>query len=489
MSLYGSKLSLARSSLYAIGGSGGAQLMLIVAAPILTRLFTPEEFGIFAIYVAIVTFLSMGIFLKYELAIPISQSITSTLSILKLCLGLGALIGFLILVALYFFETEFRSLIPSSAHAIPLWILPVAAINLAFLNLWRFWLVKAGRFDIIAISRGSVSFILLFVQLTGGLLKLGSIALIAGHVIANLVTVLALIATVFRKYFYLLYRITFGSVKKAIVRYANFPRYIVLSDGLLVIGSQAPPVVIAGVYSLAEAGLFALALRVCLAPVAMIAESCGKVFMSRALILKTAQTLPSFVFSSYSLLIRIAIIPFTAVAFFASDLAAGESWKISGVYISLLVPSIVAIFVFVPLMTLFLVLEKQKMELRFQFLIMLMRMIGLLVGVFLGEIYWAIAMYSLFTSVGYVIAGYWIMSKSGVWMTNILVISFFELIISAIILGPAVWLIFYLNLHNEIISSWYYVLLGVTCMLTILLYSCRLKSSFKKLKDIDLGVS
>ena len=108
MSLYGSKLSLARSSLYAIGGSGGAQLMLIVAAPILTRLFTPEEFGIFAIYVAIVTFLSMGIFLKYELAIPISQSITSTLSILKLCLGLGALIGFLILVALYFFETEFR---------------------------------------------------------------------------------------------------------------------------------------------------------------------------------------------------------------------------------------------------------------------------------------------------------------------------------------------------------------------------------------------
>jgi O-antigen/teichoic acid export membrane protein len=492
MSLYGKKTNINTSSIYAIGGSGLSQALLLLAAPVLTRLYTPEEFGIFSVYIAVVSFLSMVVFLRYELAIPLSRSLTSTLSIFKVCLIVGAVISLIILGVLHFLTEDVFQLLSNSEYYLPLWIIPAAALSLSLLNLCRFWLVKANRFDIIALSRGSVSLLLLTVQLIGGWFKVGSFGLIAGHLIGNIITAIALVAFVFRKYFFALRNIKLNSIKNVLIKYVNFPKYIVLSDSLLTLGAQAPAVVIASAYSVSQAGFFALAYRVALAPVVILAESFGKVFMSRALILKRGQTLPFFVRSFYLVLVRIAIVPFLIITFTATDLVLfvfGEGWGESGSYITLLVPTVISIFVFVPVMTLFIVLERQKMELRCQSFILVLRMAGLLVGVVIGNLQLTILMYSLFTSFGYVIAGCWIMGQSGVRLPSIFATSMFEIFTSTLIVSPIGFLVFYSTSLSRMLVGWYGFACLLICGFTLVCYLYRIKSSFNVLRGFDLGVS
>ncbi len=63
------KSEFSKNTLTLMIGSALAQVIPIIISPILTRVYTPEEFGIFALYI---TFISIGASLvtaKYETAI------------------------------------------------------------------------------------------------------------------------------------------------------------------------------------------------------------------------------------------------------------------------------------------------------------------------------------------------------------------------------------------------------------------------------------
>ena len=55
-------------------GTGIAQLITILISPVLTRLFLPEQYGIFALYVSLITILSVFSTCRYEFAIVLPKS-------------------------------------------------------------------------------------------------------------------------------------------------------------------------------------------------------------------------------------------------------------------------------------------------------------------------------------------------------------------------------------------------------------------------------
>ena len=59
------------SLLALVGGTGLGQLISVCISPILTRLYGPEYFGIFAVYVSIYSLLMIASSLKFEFTIPI----------------------------------------------------------------------------------------------------------------------------------------------------------------------------------------------------------------------------------------------------------------------------------------------------------------------------------------------------------------------------------------------------------------------------------
>ena len=69
-------------------GSTLAQLIPIAIAPILTRLYSPEEFGLLAIFISLAAIFSPIASLRYELSILLPKSNSDAKDLAYLCFGI-----------------------------------------------------------------------------------------------------------------------------------------------------------------------------------------------------------------------------------------------------------------------------------------------------------------------------------------------------------------------------------------------------------------
>src|SRR5690606_29477155 len=92
------KSNFARSVSILVGGTAGAQLITIAATPLLTRLYTPNDFGVLAVYMSVLALFTVVASLRYELAIPLPESDDDAIHIVVLCLFITLLMTVLSLI-------------------------------------------------------------------------------------------------------------------------------------------------------------------------------------------------------------------------------------------------------------------------------------------------------------------------------------------------------------------------------------------------------
>jgi len=68
------------------GGSAFGQLINISVAPILSRLYTPGDYGLLAVYASILGLLLVVVSLRYEMAIPLPDDEVAAANLLALSL-------------------------------------------------------------------------------------------------------------------------------------------------------------------------------------------------------------------------------------------------------------------------------------------------------------------------------------------------------------------------------------------------------------------
>ena len=90
------KKSFLRGVSVLVGGTAGAQIMSLLAAPLLTRLYTPEDFGLIAVYGSLLAIISVITCLRYELAIPLPEDEGVAANLVMLCLVLVITMSILI---------------------------------------------------------------------------------------------------------------------------------------------------------------------------------------------------------------------------------------------------------------------------------------------------------------------------------------------------------------------------------------------------------
>ena len=74
-----------RKVLQVAGGTAVAQGLLVVASPVLTRLYTPADFGVLVVHVSLVSILVTVASLRLELALPLPERATDAAALLLLC--------------------------------------------------------------------------------------------------------------------------------------------------------------------------------------------------------------------------------------------------------------------------------------------------------------------------------------------------------------------------------------------------------------------
>jgi len=125
------KDSLIKNISVLVTGTVIAQAIPIALQPILKRLFTPEDFGVFEIYLKTLGILFVVFALKYDMAIVLPKNKIKALLILSLSISFAALFTILSYLILLIFDTEIMLLLRFPIkYKIALYLLPLSTFSL-----------------------------------------------------------------------------------------------------------------------------------------------------------------------------------------------------------------------------------------------------------------------------------------------------------------------------------------------------------------------
>ena len=87
-----------------VGGTLGTYLFPIIFAPILTRIYNPQEFSVYTIYITIVQIVAVISALKYELGIPLVSSKSERINLFRISVVNTTLISCFVFIILSLFD-------------------------------------------------------------------------------------------------------------------------------------------------------------------------------------------------------------------------------------------------------------------------------------------------------------------------------------------------------------------------------------------------
>ena len=394
------------------GGAGGAQLIALAVAPVLTRLYSPAEFGILAIYAAMAGVLVVVASLRYEGAIPLPESDVEAANIVVLCLlllvGTTACSVAIVMLA----GRPISMLIETPALSRYLWILPFGVFLAGLYQIVHIWTLRKKRFKAITKTRITQSLSAVAIQLAGH--KLGPLALIAGHATsqgigAGTLALAALRDPSFRQ-------VSYAGIVRSAKKHKDFPTFSTWSGLLNVAGNELPAVLFALLFSPAAAGLYALANRVLNMPMNLVGNALANVFFVNAAEAKREDRLAPMVIAVHEKLAHI-VMPFAMVLILMGPelfaMAFGERWREAGVFAQWMTPWLYVRFITSPLSALISVLGVQRNGLFFYAALFLTRVAAIVIGSLAADIVLTIALFSMASMLSW--AGFllWITVQSG----------------------------------------------------------------------------
>jgi len=122
------KNTFARGVGVLVGGTASAQILLVLAVPILTRLYTPEDFGLLAVYASLLAIIGVISTLRYELAIPLPEDDVEAANVAVLSLLLVAISTALTAILLLMLGTSIFELLGVPVLANYMWLIPVGLL-------------------------------------------------------------------------------------------------------------------------------------------------------------------------------------------------------------------------------------------------------------------------------------------------------------------------------------------------------------------------
>ncbi|BDU75443.1 lipopolysaccharide biosynthesis protein [Mesoterricola sediminis] len=348
------------------GGTALAQGLIVLASPVLTRLYSPGDFGVLTVYMSLVTVLvSLGS-LRYEQALPLPEAEAEAAGLLLLCLllvGATTLAGALVIGGL-----RHRILAWMDAPALGpfLWLVPVSVLGAGLYQVFTCWAIRKERYDRIARTRVTQCLTQLAVQVGGGLLGGGAAWLLVGDALGRTNGTRTLAALDWRRDGAALGRTRWADVAGAARRFRAFP---LLSSGTALLNTlnlRLPGLLLAIAYGPWDAGCFALAQRVFALPSAIVGESVAQVFFGEsAQVGRSGSLMPLFQGTVRRMfLLGLPLMALSALSgWFLFPVLFGEAWGRAGRFAAALAPMALAQFTGACVSSALVVLERQDLAL------------------------------------------------------------------------------------------------------------------------------
>lgn len=316
-----------------------AQLVSMLAVLVLPRLYTPSDFGIFAIFSSTVVVLGIIIAFRLEYAIPLPDAKKESIKIYIYCIYTAIFFG--LLLGLIFYGASLDKILSYYLNELNnFWLLIlIASILLSWYTSSLYLTIKFQDFSYIGkVNLISVLF-MNFIQIgLGFLFGSNALWLILGLLSSSLVGIVFLISHYKNS---LTFKFNTKSYLRFIKKYKKYPLAVApgsLLDGISVL---IPVAFVSYNYSLTYAGFYTLADRILKMPVTSIGSSISQVLYKKLADFNNEKKSPFlFILKTWGILFFIGF-PFVLLLFFFGkeifEVFFGHNWSVAGDLAAILV--------------------------------------------------------------------------------------------------------------------------------------------------------
>ncbi len=356
-----------RNIVLVAGGNAIAKLIGIALIPIITRLYSPADFGIFNIFISIFGIIGSLATMRYAIAIPIVKDESTAYNLLRLCFlaTLTLCLSLVFLVAV--FGQQVAELYEIQYLKTYLWFIPIALLGKGVYEALNNWAIRSRSFRLItrtSISQGISSS---GTKIGLGILNIKPLGLFIGQIAQEAAGIISLSSRLVKTNPTFFSTFSIIEIKRVAIRYKRFPLIQSWSQLLLATGAQLPILMLGVFYNAEVVGVFGLAKSMIHIPVDLIGQSVSQVYYAE--ISEFGKEKPDKIYAlSVALMKKLFFMGFIPVAFLiffgprVFGIVFGPEWVEAGAYARFLSIYVMVVFISAPLANVFNIYERMDLQ-------------------------------------------------------------------------------------------------------------------------------
>lgn len=347
-------------------GNGLAKIVALLSIQVLTRIYSPEHFGVLSVFTALLLILIPLVTLRYELAVPLPSKDGAAVTLMAVSMGLLLAMTVLIGTVLWLAGPSLLAL-ASMEVLTPYRGLLVAALFLAGLyEVLLIWAVRRRAYPRIARTQLQQSVVGAIAKIALGLAGLMPIGLLIGQVAgacAGLTTLVRTFSADMRRNWR---HVTPRRAYTMLRHYRSFPFYRLPAQLLQTFSSQSPLLLTAALYDASTTGQLGLALMTLALPMQLLGYTTSKAYYAEIASLgrKRPTDIRNVTRSVIKRLFALSIAPTLVLLVFGErlfTLAFGAQWELAGELAAILAMYLLFQFIHAPASHLLSLFERQRL--------------------------------------------------------------------------------------------------------------------------------
>lgn len=381
-----------------LSGSVLAQIISLGAAPILTRLFTPEQFGILSIFLGAIAMLGIVSTLRFENAVLLPESENDAAAIVATVITCSAVFSAVLTLVLLIAGNTLLAWSNMDALTTYWYLLPAGVFLMGITQGLNAWKIRLLQFNNQAFARISQAAATVTLQMIAGIMRLGEVGLLIGQLIGQLTNTLVLILARKKTLKPIFQNLRVDRVVNMMKVYQRFPKYSLPADFANSLSNYLPYLLIGMYFGSLSVGLYAMTQRVLSTPISMVGTAILDVFKEKAATdyKKEGNCRPIFR-KVLGIMAVISLIPTLIIIVWGPEIFAfvfGQTWGKAGVYAQILAPLFFIRFIASPLGYTLYISQKQNVDMYWQIVLLAVTVLSIGAGAVLGSEMFSIAFFS-----------------------------------------------------------------------------------------------
>lgn len=382
------KNETARNFLTLFTGSALAQIIPFAFEPILTRLFTPAQFAVLAIYISVANLFAIASTGRYEMAIMLPRTNREAINIAALSFFICTAVTLFSLVIVVVFNHQISLTLNNHLVGPFLYFIPLSVFLTGCYQIINYWTSRQKHFTAVSAGRLAQTTSTSLLNMASGLLKSGHSGLVYSYLTGyavSLVTLTSFLRKTDWKHLKLISRV---EIKKLAHRYSDFPKINSLHAFTDILQQSLLIFLLSYFFTDTVVGSYSRTFRLLAAPASLIGAALGQVFFQQASSrFARGERIRNLTLKSMTGLAIVAIPGFSIIALWGSDIFGfilGEDWATAGLYASAIAPWLCMNLIISPISSVPLITGNQKTA----FLLSLIGNSIILGSIYFGGIVW-----------------------------------------------------------------------------------------------------